>query len=75
MAASPLSLPLVCERCGADGAGGAACAGGGFHIFADCAGTPPTDMLTHTINLDAPPEARWAHVLPRYAAALRALLA
>lgn len=31
-------------------------------------------MVTHVINLDSPPEERWAHIIPLYTDALRALV-
>jgi hypothetical protein len=76
----------VCSHCGANGTE-PVCAkfAGGFHVFEDEAITPQqqqsektldvTDMPTHILNLDAPPEQRWAHILPKYTDAVRALFA
>lgn len=67
---------LVCTKCGTDGK---ECSVNGFHVFADeipFVGRVPlgsTDMPTHIINLDAPPEKRWSHILPLYREASGAL--
>jgi hypothetical protein len=82
-ATSIFEQPLVCELCGAGGAD-PACGGADaarFHVFRGTPGAAPggppgsTDVPTHVVNLDAPPEQRWAHILPQYAEAVRDLMA
>jgi len=77
-----------CGECGSDPVCGAADAAASvsaseeaFHVFADERGVVPgssskgeTDVTTHVINLDAPPEERWSHIMPLYADAMRALI-
>ena len=78
--------PLQCTRCGGSGADPTCTSdSANFHVFADELparlepGQQPqlgvTDMPTHVLNLDAPAEKRWAHILPQYADAARALQA
>lgn len=79
---SIFSHALSCIRCNGNGVN-PVCGTESFHIFADdpavipsaaCNSTLTSDIATHVINLDAPPEERWAHIIPLYADAMRALL-
>jgi len=79
---SSFVTPLICTRCGGNGSD-PVCSGAAekFHVFADVlpdstgsTTMPTTDVTTHVINLDAPPEDRWGHIIPLYAEALRALV-
>lgn len=84
MSSGIYTTQLVCEHCGGNGEDPICSknAGASFHVFLDdfpaaAPGSAPSgvsDVATHVINLDAPPEERWSHIIPRYSDAIRALV-